>query len=313
MAGWSAPRSGEKMTIDLRWLVSTPASSLHAAAAMIGGAALVDRKSHAAIESETNLLRQDLVNAAIPPERFFEHAIPASTQFDSPARLVEVVLTKILGPSDASGSVGALARRLVALQAAFDESNPAALDELELRSGPFRDQWEARGPGLMATLSRLTAPELLVESADAILVQPVLGGGGVAHPLYNSVRIEAVLANPMAELPEIARLGWLLSQLKLDLPKYQENLPPGRLLTIGPLAMIAPALAAAAEVELGRLDVSTLSTAVRAWSGASADSAILMQWWETYQTDRPDWTVALGALSRMLGPEPPEAQVDRIS
>ena len=57
-----------------------------------------------------------------------------------------------------------------------------------------------------------------------ILVQPVLGGAGAAHWLYNSVHIEAVLANPVAELPEVVRLGWLLAQLNFDLPMFVGDL-----------------------------------------------------------------------------------------
>ena len=68
----------------------------------------------------------------------------------------------------------------------------------------------------MAAIGRLTERELVVERADVILVHPVLGGGGWAYPPYNAVCFEAVLANPIAELPEVVRLGWLLAQLNLD-------------------------------------------------------------------------------------------------
>src|SRR5690606_23019649 len=99
-----------------------------------------------------------------------------------------------------------------------------ALEELELRSAPLREQWEARGGGLLATLARLTTAGLVPEMADVILVHPVLGGGGAAHWQYNSVQFEAVLANPLAELPEVLRLGWLLAQLNFDLPLYEDHL-----------------------------------------------------------------------------------------
>ncbi len=301
------------MGIELRWLVSTAASALHAAAAMLDGRPLADRKTAEAIGPEVSQLGSDLASLGIEPVRFFEHAIPASTQLDAPTRLAEVVTIKTLGLAAGAGDAPVLARRLIALFAAFADANPNALDELELRSKPICEQWEARGPGLMAAIGRAAEDDLLVDAADVILVHPVLGGGGVAHPLYNSVRIEAVLANPFAELPEVVRLGWLLSQLKLDLPKYHDNLPPGRMTQVGPLAMIPPALAAAREVELARLDAAMLDTALSAWTSAVVDPDKLFDWWETCQSSQPPWTVALGALARMLDVEPSDDERGQTS
>ena len=175
---------------------------------------------------------------------------------------------------------------------------------MELRSEPLREQWEARGPGLMANVARLIGDEVVAE-ADVILVQPALGGGGAAYPKYNSVSMEAVLANPIAELPEVVRLGWLLAQLNLDLPRYEEVLPRDRLLDVGPLAMIPPLLAAAQDVELAHLDEATLGTALAAWRVPPADPTKLIDWWETCQSSSFSWAVALGALDRMLAADSP--------
>ncbi len=106
---------------------------------------------------------------------------------------------------------------------------------------------------------------MVVESADVFLLQPVLGGGGRAYTLYNAVGIEAVLANPVPSLPEIARLGWLWTQLNLDLPTFQDQVGRDRLREIGPLATLPPLLAAAEEVELVRFNRETLAAALAAW------------------------------------------------
>jgi hypothetical protein len=235
----------------------------------------------------------------------FEHLIPLSVKVDSPAQLAEVTLAKLLGSQTIPGTAASFTRRLIALDAAFQQAFPRALEELELRAGPLGGQWEARGPGLIATVARLTQADLIVDSADVILVQPALGGAGAAHVFYNSVRIEAVLANPIAELPEVARLGWLLAQLNLDLPRFQGDLPRRRLAQLGPLAMLPPVLAAAEEVELARNNIETLAAALSAWQAPPVEPSQLMDWWETYQAARPAWSVALGALNRMLTPSPP--------
>jgi len=289
------------MTLDVRWIVSTRASSLHALAALLAGQTLVDQKTATALADEARAWRADLDILGLDAETFFRHAIPLATQIDSPVAWAEAVLAKALGPLTADRApVQPVTRRLIALQAAFDGAHPGALEELELRAAPLREQWEARGGGLLATLARLTSSALVPEMADAILVHPVLGGGGDAHWHYNSLRFEAVLANPLAELPEVLRLGWLLAQLNFDLPLYEEHLNRHRLAVVGPLALIPPVLASGVEVELARDTRDTLAAAVRVWTGAEVDLEVLSTWWETYQATSPPWHVALGALDQML-------------
>jgi len=288
------------MTIEARWIVSTSAGGLHAAAAVLAGAKPVDGKLGPPLADEISGLAGDLAAVGVAPEAFFEHAIPLSVRFDAPLQLAEVALTKTSGRRQSDVAAARLARRLASLAAAFDHAHPGGLEELELRTAPLREQWEARGPGLMAAVRRLTEADVVVDEADVILVQPVLGGGGQAHPSYNSLHIEAVLANPIDSLPEVARLAWLWAQLSLDLPKYQDPLSREALGLVGPLAVLPPVLAGAQEVELMRFERGTLETALSAWNVRSADPETLSQWWETYQATSPTWDVALAALERML-------------
>ncbi|MEX0677805.1 MAG: hypothetical protein WD063_12060 [Pirellulales bacterium] len=286
---------------EARWITSTSAGGLHAAARMLAGAAPVDPKlATQQVAAEVDGLASDLAAVGLEPAPFFEHAIPLAVRFDSPLELADVALRKILGPRLTDAPAQRLARRLQSLWAAIDQANPLALEELELRSGPLREQWEARGPGLLATVGRLTDQDLVVEGADVILVQPVLGGGGSAHPLYNAVAIEAVLANPIGELPEIARLGWQWAQLNLDLPEYYDQVGRAAMTHVGPLAVLPAVLAAADEVELVTFDRRLLETALGAWNAPAVDADKLLRWWETYQASSLAWTVALAALARML-------------
>jgi hypothetical protein len=288
------------MSVVLRWIASTHASCLHAAASMLAGATLVEPRTAKILAGDVEQLGVELDAMGLDRKEFFRHAIPQSARYHAPQALAEVVVTKILGRPHPGAQPGGLARRLIALESAYAQAHPQAVEELELRCEPLREQWEARGPGLLATVGRLTDAELLVEQADVILVQPILGGGGAAHAPYNSVSIEAVLTNPLAELPEVARLGWLVAQLNLDLPQYQGDMHRQRAIDVGRLAMIPPVLAAAQEVELARLDDATLAQALSAWSAAPTDARTLGEWWETYQAESPPWTVAIGALDQML-------------
>jgi hypothetical protein len=182
---------------------------------------------------------------------------------------------------------------------------PNLTDELALRERPLREQWEARGPGLIWNIANLTEAGLVPEQADVLLVRPAFGGAGAAHLQANSLRVEAVLANPHAELPEVVRLAWLVAQLDLDLPRHSEEIQADRLPHVARLAMIPPVLKAAEAVELVRYSPELIGRAIAAWHlavppGLDAVS-VVSDWWETYQLDKTPFQVALAALDAMVG------------
>jgi hypothetical protein len=285
---------------EARWFASTRASALHAAEVLLAGRATVDPKLGAALSEQARLLAEELEAIGIAPADFFAHAIPLTTRFDSHTRLAAATLTKLVGARPPGSADALLSGRLLSMTDAMHAAYPGLVDELELRSGPLREQWEARGAGLLATVRRLTEEDVVVEAADVVLVQPALGGGGGAHPPYNLVHFEAVLANPHPELPEVARLGWFWAQLNRDLPKYEESIGRERMTHVGPLAVLPPVLAAAEEVELLKFDARLLEAALLAWDAPAADPAVLMNWWDTYHASRPAWSVALAALEQMV-------------
>ena len=284
--------------MELRWVVSSRASGFHAAAALVRGQPTAHAELAAALAESAKAIGDALSLAGAASESAWEHLVPLSAGIESNRSLADVVLRKTVGGEHTSEPLVAACGDLLRAQ---DRVLPKLLDELELRARPLAEQWEARGPGLLAGVARAIEPGILVENADILLVHPICGGGGQAHPSYNSVRLEAVLANPVAELPEIVRLGWLLVMLQLDLPKYSENLQrPRRVL---PLAMIPPTLAAAGDVEL--LDpAAALPRAVATWiPGRPAGPKVaetLSIWWQTYTDTRPPWGMALLALEKML-------------
>lgn len=304
------------MTIQLRWLASESASCFHAVAALSRNLPLADARVAAALADWIDPLLDSLAAVGLPADRCWQHLLPLCPEVHNNRTLAERILNKLLGPNDRSDSAESrLAGNFSDLESAFRRAVPRVVEELELRSRPIREAWEARGPGLLATVGRLTEPALLVEQADVVLVHPSLGGAGAAHLLYNSVRLEAVLANPQASLPEVARLAWLLSQLHLDLPRYTENLPRDHVPTIAALAMLPVILTAAEQVELARCDQQTLELAITTWDvgangGASPEgfgaageiASALLDWWGTFRESRPRINVGLAALDQMLFP-----------
>ncbi|HEX3726628.1 MAG TPA: hypothetical protein VHV08_10315 [Pirellulales bacterium] len=300
------------MAIELCWLASPAASSLHAAQAILDGRQLADQKIGEALAEPARALRRELAAWEIEPRSFFAHAIPLTVPNDSSEKLAEAVVARLIGQSATSIIISGVARRVAALQAAFNETHPQATTELSLRAGPLAEQWEARGPGLIAAIGRATDKALLAERADVILLQPILGGDGTVFPLYGAVAIEAVLANPIAELPEVVRLGWLLAQLNRRQTPFQPTEPCAH----DALSMIMPTLWAAEHVELARLNLETIAAAIRSWTriyvGERKTSVEiqgkeiewipdrLMDWWTAYQSTSVSWSEARADLKRRI-------------
>src|SRR5262245_6388289 len=218
------------MGTEITWRPHELVSSLHAAEAVSRGLPIVDPQMAAAVETAAPLLAAEIRASHLPAASFWRHLIPLAAQMAGHRLLVETAVTKTAGRGPRFETI---VTNLKASVASVDNAVRATLpnfnEELALRERPLREQWEARGPGMLREIARLTEEELIVPSCEVILVHPSLGGGGEAHLAYNSVRLEAVLANPVAELPEVVRLAWLIAQLQLDLPIHSESVDADRL------------------------------------------------------------------------------------
>lgn len=288
------------MPLQLRWIASHSASCFHAVALIHDGVPFADSEWHAMLVEPTAALLEQLIATNLSPDRFLEHLVPQSAGIDNNLQLARIACQKAQGPMPEQ-VITRLAGQIEAVEAAARRGAPKLLEELALRMGPLREQWDARGPGLIKRIADLTDPQLIAESADVVLVRPAAGGAGTAHLQYNSVRIEAVLVNPVAGIPEIVRLAWLLGQLQCDLPRFGESIPRSRLARIASLALAPAALAAGELVECCRADANSLAEALRAWRIPQApDSRLLWDWWNSYQIDRPPWNIAIEALDKMV-------------
>lgn len=294
------------MAIELRWLASTSASALHAAEALFRGESLVDARLQHTMEEPTERFVEEIEAAGLLAGEMVPLAAALAMGIENNRELIEVAMTKLRGRSDSlSDSVGRIAGRVADLEAAFLRTLPDVVDQLVLRGQPLRQQWEARGPGMLQHFGRLTDELIVPKEAQVALVYPALGGDGVAHLFFNTVRIEAVLANPHAELPEVVRLAWLLCQLHLDLPIHSEQIEKGRLPYLARLATLPGVLEAARYVEFAHGASDLLPFALSAWRVVPAEDAaavaeIVDAWWQTYHEKDVPVRIALSSLDRML-------------
>ena len=138
--------------------------------------------------------------------------------------------------------------------------------EMMLRVRPLREHWEARGPGMLTHVQKSCSWLALPAQVNVRLVAAKDGGGTIVSA--NSIEFQAVLFNPLPQLPEVVRLAWLWSCLSVDQEPSQQ------------LAVIPPILDAAEHVELARSDATTVQQAVVHWLGlAEFPASQLLDWW----------------------------------
>ncbi len=297
--------------MHLTWTPNASASAMHAAQSICQyGDKLADARIAESIGKYALGLGNWIETAApFDTARFWSLLVGHSAIIDSNAELAQAVVRKAAIRVGDRTAISQLAGFVSDIEAAYNQLFPKFLEQLPLRARPLQEHWLGFGSGLLAHLGRLTQKDLLVSEARVVLMQPILGGAGVAHIDLNLVRIEAVLTNPMVELPEVVRLAWLLSQLQLDLPIHSETIGANLLARLAPLAMLPPILAAAEVMELSKCDESVAELAIEQWHiPVPRDKDIhteivpvMMDWWETYLQTRPGWQTALQAFAKMLG------------
>ena len=294
------------MPIALTWKTPFTTSCLHAADGWCRGLAVVDPQLGEVIAGPAAELKGVIESLGAPAGRIWRQLFALSGTSEISRHLAETALAKTTGRGQHFETQASyLAAAITQLQSAVRAAIPRLTEELALRERPLHEQWEARGPGLIWNITNLTEPGLIPEQADVLLVCPAFGGAGAAHLAANAVRIEAVLTNPHADLPEVVRLAWLLAQLDLDLPRHSEEIQSDRLPHVARLAMIPPVLKAADAVELVRYSPELVGRVIAAWHlavppGLNA-AGVVIDWWETYCLEKTPFRVALAALDAMVG------------
>jgi hypothetical protein len=292
------------MGVEIRWKSSLSATCLHAAACHRAGVAAADPRLAAALDGPAAALVTEMEKARWPVDDLLGQMAGLAGEFENNRELTTRALARLPRFKTNETAVNRVAGAIADLEAALRRFQPEIVEELAVRGGPIREQWEARGPGLLVEMARVTDAAVVPEFAEIVLVSPYAGGAGTAHAAQNRVTLEAVLVNPLPQLPETVRIGWLLCQLNSDLPRFADLLGTARGGAAFRLAMLAPALAAGAEVELTQCDEAGIDAALDAWrlrDGLPEDAAgRIWQWWQAWLDAADTWAVAVAALDGML-------------
>ncbi|MEZ6091111.1 MAG: hypothetical protein R3C05_24435 [Pirellulaceae bacterium] len=291
------------MTIKITWKTTPEVSALHAAAALSTGQAIVDRKLSDVIGQGVHAISDRLAVAEIEIDRFWNNLIAHHGRIkDDRGRVETALLHSGCGEFAADSIAPTISGHLADLKIAFFDAYPKISEQLPLRARVLTEQWEARGPGLMAVIGKLTHRDLIPKKATVTFLQPALGGGGDVHPESGLAWIEAVLANPHQDLPEVVRLGWLLGRLSIGRKAASKLVDAKRLPDLATLALLPIVLQAAREVELvGEIGVSEL---VEHWNvrrrHSACDPQQLEQWWAQMVAGGTPFPVRLKALDKMI-------------
>jgi hypothetical protein len=318
------------MTTQLRWHVGLGTAWLYAAERELAAPADAeivtevdseDNSAAAAAEDAQAPFRREVAALAaylaaqhIEPKPIFAHLAAMAPAIDARRDLAHAALTKLYGRARAEslappGAAAGLVGHMAACERTYAAAQPKLLDELRLRTGPLRELWEARGPGLLAGVGRRTDRSLIVEAATVALVPPLASnGGGEAYAATNVVRFEAVLANPIGRLPETVRLAWLVSQLATDQIEFLVPLKSGSARELVEAAMLPAVLEAAADLEVVGEDPSLLEAAAEAWQikalAQPGRVELLRTWWSMAGNNgrfaAMPWNGRLSALDLML-------------
>lgn len=288
--------------MNLQWTFNIHVSTYHAAWCLTHYRDCCQPTSPGLQQAADELARY-VDQTQVPGGRFWEQLLTLSASVDTSQSLAERLSVR-LGHNSPQHSAS-LAAALRSCRREFEAAYPKYASDMPLRERPLRQVWEGHGAGLLRLVEKGMG-ESLVEHAQIVLVQPLLGGMGYAHLATNRIHLEAILTNADPRLPESLRVAWLLSQLDLERPVFSELLNTHRLRCVAGMATLPLVLHAGEELELCGCSQELLTAAIDLWRvdtlqlDASTAAAIVATWWETYAESRPTWRIALTGLDQML-------------
>lgn len=299
----------------MRWTPGDRLSPIHAARCFSIGIQGVDESISRGIAGPMANLASRLAGADIDPAIFWPRLVGAAAAGDSDLEACHAALhTARCSVLSIDATAGGLASQLAEVRMVYQDRYPKLAEQLVLRGRPIREQWDGYSAGLLKRISKLTHPSFLPKSIHTILLSPYRGGDGSLDASSARVWIEAVLTNPIPEIPEVLRLVWLVAQVGLidGLSTGPEDshgdpwVPRSRLPRVAAIAMMPLTLEAAAYLEMIPTPADQLPSlfakAAQSWriplDGPELDA--VGNWWRQFQDLQTPPPVTLKALDRML-------------
>ncbi len=193
--------------MELHWMVSFSASCLHAAEAIAHGQLIADARMAEAVAEPAQVLRRDCCRRTSTSDLLATSPGTLGGHTMATVSWLNVALRKTVG----ARTVRHAGQRdwpaaIAEVEAAVRHAFPPYVDDLTLRLDRYANNGKSRARAA-ADHGAMDRSASNRSESQVVLVHPSLGGGGSAHLPYNNVLIEAVLANPVPELPEWSATG----------------------------------------------------------------------------------------------------------
>ncbi len=299
----------------LKWLPGDRLTVVHSARNYLMGLPSVDPTIHEVLADSVGDLYDRLLAAEIDMAVFWKRLLGAvAAGDDDQAACTRALLASGCSPLASDQVASAIVSRLTDIRLGYQQRQPKLVEQLTLRGRPLREQWDGYGGGLTKRISKLTHESFVPKSATVWLLAPYCGGDGDLDADSGRLWMEAVLTNPVPQLPEVLRLTWLVAKLGLmqalasakDDSQGDPWVAPLRLPRVAELATIAFTLEAAAYLELAPVQdhnwAEWFDLAAKVWRVPLDDHSrdTMLHWWKQYLDLRTSPAVAFKALDRML-------------
>jgi hypothetical protein len=169
------------MTFTLRWTAPPRVSCFHAGDALHRGPPLCDETVREALAAAVERLDTALAEMGLDPSEFWDLAPPLAARMETSAALAKAFLHARRPAHESPSNFEMLTACIADLENASLRLWPRLAEELALREGPIREQWDARGPGMLRRMLELAGARFAIPPVEVALVQPCLGGAGEVH------------------------------------------------------------------------------------------------------------------------------------
>lgn len=300
----------------IRWEVSDKLSPLHAARCWAAGLRGIDPTLEEKIAEPLAELTKRLAALEVDLGTFWARLVACGAVGQSDQEACRSSLISAgLGELTLDASASAILNALADMRLAYQERYPKSSQQLSLRARPIREQWDGYGAGLLRRVAKKTHESFIPKNVVCVLLSPYRGGAGDCDPASSTLWMEAVLTNPVASVPEVLRLVWLVTRIGIGsrvLP-IEAGVITGedsnRATMVLALSALPVVLDAACYLEMTQSPTVTaalIDSAVQAWFGPMESTVveIVEKWWSQSEQINPPFPVALKALDRMLPGKP---------
>ena len=299
--------------VAIRWTTQPRLSVVHAAYVVATGGRCVDAKLESALVTPVTDINHRLLSASIDVGRFWRRLVceVAGDRTDSAradARATDIALMSAgMSELQLEQTSAAITRQLRECRVAFAQRYPKLDEQLQLRSRPLKERWDAFGPGLLRSIARriwdASPPtDWWPPTVSGMLLQPVRGGGGGFDSDSSRFWIEAMLTDADPAVPEVLRVAYLVTRMAIESHTREKSSEHPHTLPWS-FAAVPLVLSAAADLELVPAKPLPINAALDQWHiGDQQTAAIVQDWWQQLAGTPTAMPVALKALDRMLQP-----------